>query len=155
MGNKTWIVVTILLILLAVAGTALYFQSQKNIGNLSTTASPANSPTASNTPKTVPSTKSDEELIKEALVAKHGWNADEIRVTVSKNDGTYATGSVGPATPGPGGGMFFAKKVNGNWQIVFDGNGIVTCDDLANYSDFPNTLIPQCYDSSSGNMVTR
>lgn len=143
-----------MLVLLAIFGTAIYFQSQKIKEQNSTSSSTL-------TPSTIPSativnnTKSDKDLIKEALVAKHGWNADEIAVSISKNDGTYATGSVGPATPGPGGGLFFAKKVNGSWQIVWDGNGIITCDDLKNYSDFPKDLIPQCYDSASGNMVTR
>ena len=99
--------------------------------------------------------KSDENLIKNALVTKNNWNPEEINVTISKNDGKYATGETGTVTPQGGGGLFFAKKVNGNWEIVWDGNGIITCEALTKYPDFPSDLIPQCYDQTKNTMVIR
>jgi hypothetical protein len=95
------------------------------------------------------------EDIKALLVAKNNWNADEIKVTVSENDGTYAKGGVGAVTPQGGGGLWFAAKVNGKWNIVYDGNGIITCDSLTNYPDFPASMIPECYDASTNQMVER
>lgn len=114
---------------------------------------PQNSPTP--TIELALETKTDEELIKEALIAKHDWDPAEISITISQNDGKYATGGAGSVTPGPGGGIWFATKIEGNWQIVWDGNGMASCDDLAPYPDFPATLIPQCYDSITGELVTR
>lgn len=146
------LIVTGLIVLFLIFGAAYYLKSKSPSNQTALTSSPTSATTSSNTAKAA---KSDQELIKEALVAKNNWNSDEISVTVSKNDGTYATGLVGPVTPGPGGGAWFAKKVNGNWKIVYDGNGIIMCDNLTDYPDFPNSLIPQCYDANSGNLVTR
>lgn len=99
--------------------------------------------------------KSDEEQIKDALVKKHDWDPDDIKITVSENDGQYATGGVGAETPQGGGGIWFAAKMSGVWNIVWDGNGVVMCEDLTNYPKFPVDLIPQCYDSTTNTMVER
>lgn len=97
----------------------------------------------------------EEVMIKAVLVEKNGWNADEISVGVLQSDGTYAMGAAGPTEGGPGGGAWFAKKVDGQWKIVWDGNGSIMCSDLKDYPDFPNTMIPECYDQTTGNMVQR
>jgi hypothetical protein len=97
--------------------------------------------------------KSDKELIKEVLVNKHDWNAEEIMITVSQNDGQYAKGGVG--ADGPGGGFWFAAKVDGNWEIVWDGNGLIMCEDLIDYPNFPTNLISSCYDSLANETVER
>ncbi len=99
--------------------------------------------------------QTDEELIKAALVTKNNWEADEIAITIAKNDGEYATGGVGATTPQSGGGIWFAAKVDDEWQIVWDGNGVVMCEDLTDYADFPIELIPECYDSTQAVMVER
>jgi hypothetical protein len=91
--------------------------------------------------------------IKTQLVAKHGPSAQELEVTISKVVGDYAQG--GASVIGEGGGMWFAAKINGGWQLVWDGNGIITCDDVSGFPDFPTSMIPQCYDTATGNMKTR
>lgn len=73
-------------------------------------------------------------------------------VKVSTNDGKYASGT---ATASGGGGYFFAAKVNGVWQVIADGNGVILCTSLTNYPDFPKTLIPECYDQATGKNVIR
>jgi len=98
---------------------------------------------------------SDEQMIKDALIAKHDWSGENIKITIAKNDGQYATGGVGSETPEAGGGIWFAAKVDSAWQIVFNGNGIISCDDLIDYPDYPTELIPECYDSSTGKVQTR
>lgn len=106
--------------------------------------SPTVQPTASSV--------SDNELIKQALLQKHGWNENEITIKISTNDGKYANGTVSAQG---GGGYFYAEKVNGVWEIVADGNGVILCSALTKYPDFPKTLIPECFDQPTGKTVKR
>lgn len=92
-------------------------------------------------------------LVKQALLKKYpAWNENEITIKVNTNDGKYASGS---ATSTGGGGYFFAANVNGVWKIVADGNGTISCESLKDYPDFPNTLIPECFDETTGKSITR
>lgn len=102
-----------------------------------------------------PTTVNDVELIKQALIKKNNWTNMDIEVTVSKNDGTYATGGVKEKGSEVGGGYFFAKKVNGEWKIVADGNGTINCASLIPYPDYPSSLIPECYDEKTGTTIKR
>ncbi len=98
-------------------------------------------------------TEDDNELIKQALFKKNSWKeSDGITVTVSTNDGKYASGTV---TAQGGGGYFYAVKVEGAWEIVADGNGVIMCSNLEKYPDYPKTLIPECFDQSSGKSIQR
>ena len=92
------------------------------------------------TPTETP-TKSDEELITAALAKKHGWNPDDIIVTVSKNDGQFARGGVKEKSSEVGGGMFLAVKKNGDWEIAFDGNGVPDCTELKTTYSFPSDIL--------------
>ena len=79
-----------------------------------------------------------------ALVEKNGWDPDDVEVSLDRiEDGQYATGGVRDV-PGPGGGLWFAALVDGDWQIVWDGNGIIECANLESYPDFPTSMIPEC-----------
>lgn len=99
--------------------------------------------------------KTDAEQIKDVLVAKYDWDADNIVLTVGSNDGQYASGGVRELSSQTGGGMWFAAKVNDQWQIVTDGNGVPMCSDLAAYPDFPTSLIAECWDESTQKMLKR
>jgi hypothetical protein len=92
-------------------------------------------------------------IIKQLIVAKHGPDSEKLDITVSALEGDYAKG--GASEAGLGGGMWFAAKVNGNWELVWDGNGIITCEDVSPYPDFPADMIPECFDPSTQEMVTR
>ena len=97
--------------------------------------------------------ENDKDLLKQALFKKNNWSEnDGITVTVSTNDGKYASGMV--AASG-GGGYFFAAKVSNVWEIVADGNGTISCSSLTKYPDFPKNLIPECYDQTTGKPVKR
>ena len=90
--------------------------------------------------------------VQAGLVSEHGPDAQSLDVTISKVEGDYAKGMAG----GPGGGgMWFAAKVNGNWILVWDGNGTINCSDISPYSAFPTDLIPQCWDTATQKLVTR
>jgi hypothetical protein len=121
------------------------------------TIPPSSSPSSITSPTTSPApttkTENDSELIKTALYKKNNWPSTEIlNVTVSSNDGTYAKGSI---NGNGGGGYFFAKKVGADWIIVADGNGIITCESLSNYPDYPSSLIPECYNEKTQNNIKR
>lgn len=98
----------------------------------------------------------DEKLISEAiktnLIKKYGSNASDMNVSVSEVDGEYAKGMV---TEQGGGGMWFAARLNGTWTLVWDGNGVITCDDISPFPEFPANLIPECWDASGGKLITR
>lgn len=95
-----------------------------------------------------------EEQITRALADKHGWDAGQLEVTVSKRMGEYAQGGVRMKGE-MGGGGWFAVMVGEEWQIVWDGNGTVMCEQLREYMDYPTELIPECYDEASGQVVVR
>lgn len=111
------------------------------------------------TPVVSPSINSEEiplkQAIKVAIITKHNVPPDSFVVSIRKIEGDYAQGSADPPTPGPGGGMWFAAKVNRQWQLVWDGNGIISCADLKSYPNFPADLVPACFDQTSGQLVKR
>lgn len=87
-----------------------------------------------------------EKRIKEALAAKHNVKVSQIQITITQEAESYVRGNVEFL---PGGsensGMFLATKVNDSWQIVFDGNGSIACEDLEDYN-FPGNMIEGvCY----------
>lgn len=92
------------------------------------------------------------EIIKAALIKKYGPQSADVSVSVSEVNGEYAKGMV---TEQGGGGMWFAARLNGTWTLVWDGNGTITCDEISPFPDFPTSMIPECYSTPSGQIVTR
>ncbi len=90
--------------------------------------------------------------VKKGLVTRHGQDAQNLVITVSKVDGDYAKGM---ASEQGGGGIWFAVKENGFWTLAWDGNGIITCDDISPYPGFPTSMIPECWDTKAGKTVSR
>lgn len=109
---------------------------------------------ATNIPTTTSTEISIIYQITQALSAKNSWDASELEVTISSIEGEFAKGTV-KLTDGMGGGLWFAAQENGVWNIVYDGNGIITCDQLANYQNFPTSLIPSCYDKQTETLIAR
>lgn len=116
------------------------------------TNSPSVAPQATLSPSPVDETSSVVAAVKAGLVAEHGPDAATMNITVSKVEGDYAKGM---ANAQGGGGIWFAAKVPEGWKLVWDGNGIIFCSDLSDYPNFPNSLIPQCMDKTSGSLITR
>lgn len=98
-------------------------------------------------------TDSDKELITAAFAEKYDRDASEVNVSISKNTGELAQGSISFAGE-MGVGIFFAAKVEGEWIIIYDGHGTIPCADIEPY-DFPTDMIPKCFDEETGDMVTR
>ena len=78
---------------------------------------------------------------------KYNRSADSVNVAVSTDTGKFAKGSVSFEGEN-GGGLWFAAKTSGGWELAYDGNGIVPCD-AANQYGFPADMIPSCLDSQN------
>jgi hypothetical protein len=89
-----------------------------------------------------------------ALSQKNNWDTTRVELNITNTEGDYAKGDV-KFRDEMGGGLWFAAKVNDTWKIVYDGNGMITCDMLTNYNNFPKNLIPQCLDKKTDTLMTR
>lgn len=92
--------------------------------------------------------ESDEQELQYFFARKYGKLIDEVRINSVQRSGDYLKGGVkfGPGGVGEG-GLFFATKQNSSmWEVVYDGNGIISCKAIDGF-DFPKDMIPQCLDS--------
>lgn len=85
-----------------------------------------------------------EETVKDTvtkiLIKKYNWDKHKVSVQVNKEVGDFATGSVGFGDE-MGGGGWLARKVEGVWEVVWDGNGSVDCNQLKTVYKFPNEIL--------------
>lgn len=94
-----------------------------------------------------------ERALREAFGTKYSKTAEEIILTISKSNDSFAKGTVrffGEI----GGGWFLAAKVENNWTITAEGNGQVMCSDVESYS-FPTDYVSECYDDETSSVVLR
>lgn len=76
------------------------------------------------------------------LAAKYNKSVNEVKITITKQDGGYVSGSVLFGEGGPGeGGIFLARKAGNIWEVVFDGNGNVDCNKMRQEYGFPDTIL--------------
>lgn len=85
--------------------------------------------------------KESAEEIKDLFVKKYPKYAKTLSISVDKETANYARGSVSFENGAPG-GIFLATKIDGKWQIVFDGNGQISCN-LSKYG-FPSEMLSDC-----------
>ena len=100
-----------------------------------------------------PPTLTDEELIRQALLAKLGWADNELEFSIGENTGTLASGSLNKVGEMQGAAWFAGKDNAGNWVIAHIGQGIPECSDVQPFN-FPTTWISHCLDAS-GNTIAR
>ena len=160
--------IVLVLVLLGVVGFGAYYIGTKK-GNQNQTAvnpgqpsKPANQTSVIPTqeiaiPTGTPSPSVDETAIliaavKNALISEHGTQASSLDISVSKIEGDYASGS---ASAQGGGGIWFAAKVNGIWNLVWDGNGSIQCSNLTPYPQFPTDMISECWNDKTQQVVKR
>jgi len=121
----------------------------------SSAAADSSSTSAPSASSTAPE-ESDEsviETLKLLFAQKYEKRIDDIFVTISKREGDYLVGSVkfaGEETEA----YILAAKVNESWKIIFDGNGMWTCD-IVDVVDFPSTLVSECLDENTMEVVNR
>ena len=153
---KYFIAIFVTAVLIFLGATVYYkglpsFPSPSGI-SVSTKETPSTFP-ASPSPSSTPADESVALVadIKAALIAEHS-SAGTPDVTVSKIEGDFAKGEVSFES---GGGIWFGAKVNGIWKLIWDGNGIITCADVAPYPALPKDLLPQCYDTATESLINR
>lgn len=102
-------------------------------------------------------TQSDiSENIKQALIKKNNWATNiNLEVTINKREGIYVSGGVREKDTMAGGGYFFAVQDGGEWVIVADGNGIISCASVDQYPEYPISFIPECWDESTQELIHR
>jgi hypothetical protein len=137
--------ILLILVLIVILSCGFYFFLTKK------TSTPTQSV---NVPTPTPKENSATYQITQALSAKNSWNASGIEVNITSLEGDFAKGDI-KMKGEMSGGLWFAAKVNGIWKIVYDGNGIITCDRLRDYKNFPKDLIPSCYDKQTETLIAR
>jgi len=95
----------------------------------------------------------DIEPFQELFGEKFGEDPSDINIEINKNTGTHVQGLVNIRGE-IGGGWFLAAKVDGEWVIAADGNGVVMCDLIEPY-DFPSDLAPECWDEETQAVIFR
>ncbi len=165
-SNKGLLITLLILVILLIliTGGILYniiIQKQQDRKALITpTITPIVSPTtqatlsSTITPTKKDTTQEDTEDIRSALATKHGKSINETIITVSKDTGTHAQGGIRFSGEESGAAWFAAKNASGEWVIVYDGQGVIPCDDIAPYN-FPKDMIPECWDEATGQNVVR
>lgn len=134
-------------------GATVYYKGLPNFSSPEGVSTVAEKTEATPFPTEAPVSEVDlAAFVKDALIEKYGSESASMNVTVSQIEGGYAKGMV--AEDG-GGGMWFAAIKNGFWTLVWDGNGVINCRDISSFPEFPNNLIPECWDDSSGKLITR
>jgi len=107
-------------------------------------------------PAVVTSTSTDTAEVtslKDAFSKKYGKTISSVSTEIVSKSGAYVKGNVdfdnsgAPAT-------FYAYNKGDSFVIVAVENGVVSCASLAGYA-FPSSIIPQCYNSSLGTVVSR
>lgn len=97
--------------------------------------------------------ESDIDLLKQAMAKKHNKSLADVDLSINKNTGVYAIGSV-KFQGDVGGGWWLAAQKGSEWVIVADGNGTVMCQDIAPYN-FPTDMVPECWDTVNNKLIKR
>lgn len=87
------------------------------------------------------SNKTVAEMLEQSFAVKYPKYAKTILVTINKETENFIRGSVSFA-PDAADGIFLAAKIDGEWQIIFDGNGQISCS-LSKYG-FPSEMLADC-----------
>lgn len=83
--------------------------------------------------------------LKGLFAEKYTKNIDDIAVTIEKRTNNFARGKIRfTDDDNPGNrGVFFAAQKDGQWQIVFDGNGLPGCHETDRFG-FPAEVLTGC-----------
>jgi Holliday junction resolvase len=87
-------------------------------------------------------TIADAQGIQKAFADKYHKNVEDITIKVDKYTALHARGTV-QFSDEPGGGLFLAVKEKGEWDLVFDGNGMYGCEIVESYN-FPEDMVADC-----------
>lgn len=94
--------------------------------------------------------KTTKDYILEAFSNKYSRKKEDFKIEVLTETGNFAKGSVNVNNEHSG-GLWFAVKQSGGWNLVYDGNGIMPCD-RADTNNLPIELVPSCIDTQKDNL---
>ena len=97
---------------------------------------------------------SDEEGIKQALLAELGWSESELHFDIGRIDNQFAEGGVSKGGELGGATWLAAKEGSGKWVIVHHGQDHPQCEGV-NALNIPTDWVPYCWDAASGTSVKR
>lgn len=148
-------------LLLIVSGAVLYWLYDQYSTRKKTSASAFISPP---TPTYAPSptislptpTPDREEIIRQvhqSLLEKNESFPPGLKVFLSRTTTGYASGSYQTTEPLESGWWLAANQGEG-WLVVVSGQANILCRYLDGY-DFPVSIVPECYDETSGNVIDR
>lgn len=92
-------------------------------------------------------------FIKTAMATKFSKPVSEVEMEISKYEPGFAQGTV-RFSGEMAGGWFLAAEVGGQWLIVDDGNGTISCDKIEPYN-FPTTIVAECWDEATQDIIYR
>lgn len=84
---------------------------------------------------------SAEEGARYGLAEKYGKTPDKVFVRIEEETAEYARGRVLHTAQGPSVGGLLAAKFNGQWLIVYDGNGSIDCEQIRRDHGFPEAML--------------
>jgi hypothetical protein len=142
----------IILGLLGLGGMGIYRLGQSK-GKVSSTPAltPTSVPTETVPPSSTP-TIDETELIRQACFLKTGLNATNATISINKNTGQHATGTI-KELEAVSGAWWIAAKADSRWVCVHTGQSQATCAEIALYN-FPKDMVPECL-SEAGKVVRR
>jgi hypothetical protein len=89
----------------------------------------------------------EDDLIKTAVFKLTGLDKTKAEVTISKNSGQYAKGTI-KEFEAVGGAYWIAAKTASGWVGVYAGQATPKCSQIAPY-DFPKDMVPECLDENN------
>ncbi|MDI6770348.1 MAG: hypothetical protein QMD04_11840 [Anaerolineales bacterium] len=132
--------------MVALTAQVAQIQTQAALPPPATNIPPPAGPSPVAPPSAVP-TLTDEQAIKQALLAKLGWTEAELEFSLSQNTGQFAQGSLKRTTEQGGAAWFAAKDASGKWVIAYIGHGIPMCSEVDPFN-IPIAWISHCMDAS-------
>jgi len=93
-------------------------------------------------PTATPIEEISAEVVKNLLAVKHQQSLVNTILTVEKQTDNHMRGGVSFLGE-QGGGLFLAAKKDGEWVLVFDGNGSYSCATVKEFG-FPQDMVEDC-----------
>jgi len=78
--------------------------------------------------------------IKQILTDKYPAYAETLQINVRQETNEYAVGAIS-FEEGAAGGQYLAVKQNGNWQLIYEGNGSLDCSAIRRDYNFPEEML--------------
>ena len=157
-GFLATILAVVISFLLITSGAILYWfydQDDKRPATNSTSSffSPSPQPIPTSSPLPTPNPTELLTQIDPVFRQQNPKLNNQLQLFLNRQSGNYASGSYQTAEPFES-GWWLAAKISDQWQIIASGNGNILCQNIEGYN-FPISIVPECYDQNTGNIIDR